>query len=153
MGEMIGDLSPAEMEKLLHMQMYGHLGCYAEGEPYIIPILYAYDRGTVYCHTYEGKKAEWIRTNPRVCFQVEEVKGLRSWESVMAWGRCEELTGKEATRAIILLSEKVSALLDRGTDRITRRGNQQTHLLRQDGRDVILYRIVLEKMTGRFERT
>jgi len=150
---MIGQLSHVEQEKILRGQMYGHLGVCENDEAYVVPILFAYDNGIVYCHTYEGKKADFIRKNPRVCFQVETVEGLRQWRSVIAWGICEELHGKDALHAIDVLSKKVGFLLRRGGKHLVKRGIQKSHLFRQDARSVLFYRILLKKMTGRFERS
>ena len=149
---MIADLTPSEQEEVLQKKIHGHLGCHADGETYVVPILYAYANKTVYFHTYEGKKAEIIRKNPRVCFQVDDGTDLHKWRSVVAWGECEELKGKDVTDAIQFLSEKAARAIT-GSMRGLRRKKDPSHLLRLNHKKVILYRIRFTKMTGRSEQS
>ena len=39
----------------------------------------------------EGKKIEMMRKNPEVCFQVDAIADLLNWESVICWGKFEEI--------------------------------------------------------------
>src|SRR4051794_24266857 len=89
---MIAQLSLNEIETLLYKQMVGRLGCHDKDVIYIVPISYAYDGKDIYCHTYEGKKMEIMRSNPNVCFQVDDMMDMGNWKSVLAWGNFEELT-------------------------------------------------------------
>ncbi len=89
-----------EIQDLLHQVGYGHLGCSFEGRPYVVPIQYyledsAEDSGKkqkIYIFTTEGQKTQYIDANPQVCLQVEEVKDLLHWRSVIVTGRAERLT-------------------------------------------------------------
>lgn len=38
------------------------------------------------------KKIEMMRKNPKVCFEVDDIKNIFSWKSVIAWGTFEEIT-------------------------------------------------------------
>ena len=38
--DMVGWLSPAEIEDLLHTELVAHLGCHADGRTYVVPITY-----------------------------------------------------------------------------------------------------------------
>lgn len=84
-----------EIENLLRTQLVGRIGCYDGNLPYVVPISYAYDGQYIYCHSYEGKKIDIMRKNPKICFQVDEMKDMANWKSVMGWGEFEELTDKE----------------------------------------------------------
>jgi len=37
-------------------------------------------------------KIDMMRKNPEVCFQTDMIENLSDWESVIAWGRFEEIT-------------------------------------------------------------
>ncbi len=66
-----------EVETILQTAMVGRLGTCANGTPYITPMNFTYDKETakIFLHcANEGRKLENIRTNPNVCFEVEEVK-------------------------------------------------------------------------------
>jgi uncharacterized protein len=74
------------------------LACARDNQPYVVPIYYAYDRTPdggpcLYTFTTAGQKIEWMRVNPRVCVEWDEVAGYDQWESVVAFGRYEELPG------------------------------------------------------------
>jgi nitroimidazol reductase NimA-like FMN-containing flavoprotein (pyridoxamine 5'-phosphate oxidase superfamily) len=100
MADLLGE---AEIEKVLEEERIGRIGCSLDGEAYVVPMTYAYERGSVYCHSLDGKKIEIMRKNPRVCFEVDRTHGPRHWESVIAHGAYEELTGEEAERAVLAL--------------------------------------------------
>ena len=38
-----------------------------------------------------GQKVEWMRSNPLVCVEVDEVVNHNHWTSIIAFGRYEEL--------------------------------------------------------------
>lgn len=67
------------------------LGCSLNDQPYIIPVGFAYEDDFIYVFATLGKKIEWMRTNPKVCVQVDESKGQSDWVSVIANGEYQEL--------------------------------------------------------------
>jgi nitroimidazol reductase NimA-like FMN-containing flavoprotein (pyridoxamine 5'-phosphate oxidase superfamily) len=71
------------------------LGCARDNQPYVVPIYYAFhkapDGDYLYGFTTVGKKVEWMRANPRVCVEWDEVARYDQWVSVIAFGRYEEL--------------------------------------------------------------
>src|ERR1700676_217297 len=67
------------------------LGCARDNQPYIVPIYFAYEPDHLYGFATLGQKIEWMRTNPRVCVQADEVLSNDDWISVIALGRYEEL--------------------------------------------------------------
>jgi len=60
-----------EMESILRQETLGFLGLCRDGQPYVVPMTYAYVDGKILFHcAWEGKKLDYIRANPRVCFTV-----------------------------------------------------------------------------------
>lgn len=149
---MIGDLTKRRMEELLQRVEHGHLACHAGGETYCVPIFYAYDGKYLYGHTYAGKKISMMKKNPRVCVLVHTLKSLWNWESVMVQGDFEECHGKDAVRAIELLSGCLHANARKSAYRLDVVSDQNSHYSRREHRPVILYRIRIRHMTGRYER-
>jgi nitroimidazol reductase NimA-like FMN-containing flavoprotein (pyridoxamine 5'-phosphate oxidase superfamily) len=85
----------------LQTASFGHLGCSQNGRPYVVPMHYAYDGKELYFFTTEGMKTQFMKGNPQVCLQVEEVTDSSHWRSVMVIGRAEKLTnGVETERAM-----------------------------------------------------
>ena len=59
--------------------------------PYIVPIYFAYEPDHIYGFTTLGQKVEWMRANPLVCVEVDEVLSHFRWSSVVVVGRYENL--------------------------------------------------------------
>jgi nitroimidazol reductase NimA-like FMN-containing flavoprotein (pyridoxamine 5'-phosphate oxidase superfamily) len=151
---MLGSLTPVEIEHLLASEFTGRIGCHADGKTYVVPITYAYQSGSVYCHSAAGQKVRMMRKNPDVCFEVDRVDDVGNWKSVVANGRYEELGGRGALDAMDVLITRFAAI-ERAQD------DHPSYLLRAseaesaraDGRPIVLFRIRLIEKTGRFERT
>ena len=89
---MLGELTPTEIESLLHDQVIGRVGCWDSNNVFVVPITYAYDGNYIYGHSREGMKIKMMRNNPSVCFEVDVVHNMTNWKSVILWGEYEELT-------------------------------------------------------------
>ena len=138
----VEDMTPAETHALLRRQHFGHLGCAREGQPYVVPMNYAYDGTDLYFFTTEGMKTRFIDSNPQVCLQVEEVTDSTHWRSVMVTGLATQLTKSEdMQRAMKLITERNPSL----TPAISATS------LDAWGRavDIALYRITPEIIDGR----
>ena len=65
-----------DMEELLQDESIGYLGLSMDGTPYVVPLNYSYSEGTIIFHcALEGKKLDFIRNNPLVCFTVGRQAG------------------------------------------------------------------------------
>ena len=65
-----------EMETLLREETVGYLGLSMDGQPYVVPLNYAYVEGKIYFHcALTGLKLDHIRANPQVCFTVARQTG------------------------------------------------------------------------------
>lgn len=104
---MIEEMSPHEINEFILAQKIGRVGCHAEGETYVVPVIYAWRDGCVYVYTTEGKKIEFMRRNAKVCFEIDEYLASGSWRSVIIQGTYEELRDEEAARALAILVEHV----------------------------------------------
>jgi hypothetical protein len=62
-----------------------------DDQPYIVPIYLSYDGTHLYGLTTLGQKIEWMRSNPRVCVEIDERTSHFQWTSVVVFGRYEEL--------------------------------------------------------------
>lgn len=149
---MIGELSHIEIEEVLKHQIVGRIGCHAGDMTYVVPISYAYDSTYIYGRTKEGMKITLMRKNANVCFEVDEMKDMANWKSVIAWGKFEELIEKTTRiKALQHLADRILPLIS----------SETTHLSPEwpfpDGNindiDGIVFRIKLEKKTGRFEKS
>jgi nitroimidazol reductase NimA-like FMN-containing flavoprotein (pyridoxamine 5'-phosphate oxidase superfamily) len=69
----------------------GRLACAHENQPYIVPIYFVYHEPFLYGFTTPGQKVDWLRSNPLVCVEFDEVGDSDEWTSVVIFGRYEEL--------------------------------------------------------------
>jgi nitroimidazol reductase NimA-like FMN-containing flavoprotein (pyridoxamine 5'-phosphate oxidase superfamily) len=80
-----------ECREMLMRLGYGRLACACNNRPYIVPIYFVYDADRLYCFSTLGKKIEWMRENPLVCVQGDEVRSHDNWASVIVFGQYVEI--------------------------------------------------------------
>jgi len=84
-------LTKQESLELLARSHLGRLACAQGAQPYVVPVHFAYDKDTLYSFATVGQKIEWMRANPLVCVEVDEIVSQQRWVSVIVFGRYEEL--------------------------------------------------------------
>ena len=147
---MFGKLTAEQIEEVLQTQFLGHLACHADDQTYLIPISYAYENNSLYVHSEDGMKIKMMRENPKVCIQVDERQDMSNWRSVIGWGQFSEITNEEERKkALQLLVSRQLPILSSST---THLGNNwpfsSTDVAVIPG---IVFKITLDKKTGRFE--
>jgi len=132
-------LDADEIDAFLRAQRVARIGCHADGETYVVPVIYAYDGAAVVAVTTEGRKTSMLRANPRACVEVDEydADGRGSWRSVIALGVYEELGEDEVPAALELLRERFTRAAGRAPEN------------RPFGPRVVVFRIRLEEVSGR----
>lgn len=148
---MLRELNDTQIEALLKDQLIGRIGCHSGGITYIVPVNYVYDGVYIYCHSAKGMKIDMMTKNPSVCFEVDNIKDMTNWESVIAWGLFEEITEMAEKQRVL------QALTDRITPYIIDDSVTREHGFVDNESDVgttvelIMYKIKINKKTGRFE--
>jgi nitroimidazol reductase NimA-like FMN-containing flavoprotein (pyridoxamine 5'-phosphate oxidase superfamily) len=87
---LINEMSDRECRDLLSKVGFGRLACAREKQPYVVPIYFAYETDRLYGFATLGRKIEWMRANPLVCVEADEVRDGSEWMSVVVFGRYEE---------------------------------------------------------------
>ena len=149
---MIEKLTNAQIEEVLKDNVWGHLGCNDGFNTYVYPFNYLYDGRYITCHSQRGFKTQVMRQNNRVCFQVDEVGDHKNWESVMVLGEYKEVEDaqeyKDASRAFadrrLFLKISESSIMSDIND-------QDKKIQLTDDSKPVIFRIVIDKKTGRFE--
>ena len=141
----IQELTTEQCLEVLGRVSLGRLGCARDGQPYIVPVLFSYDaeRRCVYSFSGVGQKVEWMRGNPQVCLEVEDIADKNHWTTVLALGLYEEIqqAADEAdarARAEKLFQQRREWWFP-GAARVA--GREPQH--------IVVYRIRLEKLSGR----
>ena len=140
-GPRIRELTRAEMEALLARNSVGRIAYAFHDRVDIEPISYVYSNGWVYCRTSHGVKFDIIEHHRWVAFEVDEVRGLFDWQSVVVRGTTYVLKSdspederKAFTPGLTLLKQLMPGTLG-GNDPVS---------FRQ-----VVFRIHLDEVTGR----
>lgn len=141
-------LSEEECSALLPRIGLGRLACAHEGQPYVIPTYLVYEHVFLYGFTTLGQKVEWMRANPRVCVEWDQVASEYDWTSVVIFGQYEELpdsfeNGPERQHAYTLLAEQRLMWWETGVE---------ASRVREPARQPftpIFFRIRIDRITGR----
>jgi uncharacterized protein len=88
---LIQELSNQASLDLLTRTRLGRLACSQGGQPYVVPVYFVYADRSLYGFATVGKKIEWMRANPLVCLEVDEIVSPQQWVCVIVSGRYEEL--------------------------------------------------------------
>ena len=142
---LIHEMTPDECAELLRRTHLGRLACSKDGQPYVVPVHFSFDRERrcVYGFSLVGQKVRWMRENPLVCLEVDNVTDANRWQTLVAFGRYEEMGDTPADaparqRAQDLFQERP----EWWQPAAAKLGSAENHA-------VVLYRIQIERMTGR----
>jgi nitroimidazol reductase NimA-like FMN-containing flavoprotein (pyridoxamine 5'-phosphate oxidase superfamily) len=108
----IEEMSKSDCLRTLADARFGRLGCARENQPYVVPIYFAFRDPYLYSFTTLGQKVQWMRANPLVCVELDEVDDCDKWTSIVIFGRYQELPdnpewNQERLRAHTLLQEHI----------------------------------------------
>jgi nitroimidazol reductase NimA-like FMN-containing flavoprotein (pyridoxamine 5'-phosphate oxidase superfamily) len=139
----VRELSQTACKRVLSRATVARIACARDGQPYIVPLGVVFDGSDLYSFSTLGQKIEWMRENPLVCVEVDEIDDASHWTTVVAFGRFEELTRTAAHRRARAHAEEVLA----------RRGNfWEPAAARTTSRDPttpVFFRVVIDTITGR----
>jgi len=149
---MIGQLKIEEIEKVLKENVVGRLGCYDGEKIYVVPVNYVYDDKYIIAHSVLGMKIRMMRKNPKICFEVDEMKSFTNWKSVIVWGEYQELSDERDRYYALKLFVDRTMHMKVSETAIPPKTSEQSLLPVAPGNvKPIVYRIVISEKTGRFE--
>jgi uncharacterized protein len=88
---LIHDMTRQASIDLLARTPLCRLACAHEGQPYVTPIHCVYHDNYLYSFSRLGQKIAWMRANPLVCLEADELTSLQDWATVIVLGKYEEL--------------------------------------------------------------
>jgi uncharacterized protein len=140
----IKEISEKECLDTLARVSVGRLGCSLNDQPYVVPIYLAYEKEWIYVFSTFGKKIEWMRSNPKVCVEIEDAVSESESISVLVNGRYEELAEpqftQERSHARTLLGKKHHWWLNALAERRVGSEDQQV--------EPLFFRIHVDSATG-----
>jgi uncharacterized protein len=120
--------SREEPETILRQERVGYLGLSVDGQPYVVPLNYGYAGGKILFHcALRGKKLDYLRANPRVCFTVGRQSGevcrhpqgalcAVDTDSVVCYGTARVIEDTEERRQALTIFNRC---LEPGAEEIT----------------------------------
>lgn len=150
---MTGELNETQMNNILSSQAIGRLACTDGKCPYIIPMTYTFDGNYIYGQTFEGKKLDILRKNPNTCFQVDIVADIYNWQSVIVYGRFEELVGEKSNEARDILFTRVLPLMTSSSIHHHEHAVGISQEISDENRiKPVMFKIRINEKTGRFDK-
>lgn len=147
---MLGVLSNQEIQNILLSQVLGRLACCDGKQPYVVPVTFTYDGEYIYGQTNEGTKLNILRKNPNVCFEVDVMTDMMNWQSVIVFGKFEELKDKQEKDARDILFGRIFFLMT--SDTIHKHEHEVITELDRRLPRAVMYRIKIKEISGRFEK-
>jgi nitroimidazol reductase NimA-like FMN-containing flavoprotein (pyridoxamine 5'-phosphate oxidase superfamily) len=140
----VNQMAADECKAVLEHASLGRLGCSYENQPYVIPIHFAYDNEYLYVFSTFGQKVKWMRANPKVCVQTDQIESQGEWISVIVNGEYEELPAPqysvERKHASSLLAKRYHWWLNALGERQMRVGENSI--------EPLFFRIRVQSMSG-----
>ena len=87
----IQDMTAQECRAMLTGMRVARLACARDNQPYIVPVHVDLDEAFLYGYATLGQKIEWMRVNPLVCLEIDDLTSHGTWASVVVFGHYEEL--------------------------------------------------------------
>lgn len=136
----IREMTNRECWSTLAAAHLGRLACVLKDQPYVVPISFVVSDKLVYSFALPGQKIAWMRHNPRVCLEVDDVRQADQWTSVVAEGCYEELSGADREEAHALLQQRPMWWQPGAASRTEARPGAKS--------EPIYYRILVERISG-----
>jgi hypothetical protein len=138
------EMKEQECREALAHTSFGRLGCSLGDQPYIVPVCLASEGDFIYVFATLGKKIVWMRANPKVCIQTDEIAGQSQWMSVIVNGHYEELLephyARERKHARQVLEKRSQWWLNAFAERQLKLGDKLI--------EPIFFRICIDSITG-----
>lgn len=108
---LIEEMTRAECLKAIAGKRLGRLACSHQNQPYIVPVYFVYDDLCLYGFTTRGQKVQWMRSNPLVCVELDEIDATNQWMTIVILGTYEELLDSEEDGEMINRRQHAHSLL------------------------------------------
>jgi uncharacterized protein len=137
-------MSQQECKELLKRVSIGRLGCSLDDQPYVVPVGFSYEPDYIYIFSTLGKKIKWMRKNPKVCLQADEIGNRSNWLSVIVTGTYLELREPQYTAQLEHALEQLEQYSEWWRNPLAQRREQTSDL----SIETVFFRIDIGSMSG-----
>ena len=137
----------AELEAILRSAQICHLSMVDEGRPYVVPLNFGYEEGTLYFHSApEGRKIDVLKQNPEVCFSVVARHEIVVSERACSW--TAEFSSVTGTGKAAILTDRAGK--EKGlTVLMSQYSDEKYDFSDEDLDGVVVIRVEVKEMTGK----
>jgi len=139
-------ISQEECSEVLQRVSIGRLACSLNDQPYVVPVAFSYEPDCIYIFSTFGKKIEWMRKNPKVCLQADEIGNRSNWTSVIVTGTYLELNVPQYHTSLREHAREKLAAQSSEWWRIPLSGARDRELV--SSMDTIFFRIDIKSISG-----
>ena len=140
----IVEISVDECKTLLSRLTVARLACALENQPYVVPVCFSYEPEYLYVFSTVGQKIKWMRQNPKVCLQADEIGDRSNWTSVVVNGRYLELSEPQYTEEKQRARKRLAKITDWWRTPLAERREGTSDL----SIEPIFFRINIESISG-----
>ena len=137
-------MSQQECKELLKRVSIGRLGCSLDDQPYVVPVGFSYEPDYIYIFSTLGKKIKWMRKNPKVCLQADEIGNRSNWLSVIVTGTYLELREPQYTAQLEHALEQLEQYSEWWRNPLAQRREQTSDM----SIETVFFRIDIGSMSG-----
>lgn len=142
----IQEMTPQECRQMLARTNLARLACARNNQPYVVPIHVDLDGDFLYGYATLGQKIDWMRENPLVCVELEELISRVEWATLVVFGTYEELPNTPEHQAERSTAERLFQRHPMWWEPASVGVVSATH------RMPVVFRIAVNKVTGRYAR-
>ena len=137
-------ISQQECSELLKRVSIGRLACSLDDQPYVVPVAFSYEPNCIYIFSTLGTKIKWMRQNPKVCLQADEIGNRSNWLSVIVTGTYLELREPQYTAQREHAQERLAQYAQYWQNPLAERREQTSDL----SIEAVFFRIDIGSMSG-----
>ena len=143
---LVHELTADQCREVLGRTNLGRLACARDNQPHIVPIYFSFDleENCLYSFSTVGRKIEWMRKNPKVCVELEEIADQFHWTTVLVTGRYAEIRHAEQDGAV---RDRAQALFQQRQEWWLPATAPLASGAERDR--AVFYRIQIDRLTGR----
>ena len=149
----IKNLEIDECLKVLGNNYIGRIAFIKSAHPYITPVTYFHDaeEKCILSYSAEGIKIDAMRNYNNVAFQVDEIKSIQNWKSVLIHGTFEELQGSTAKQYLHKFAQGVQEAISKNDKNSPKFISDFSSRLSQR-KIPIVYRIHIRDISGKYRK-
>ncbi|MGI6357781.1 MAG: pyridoxamine 5'-phosphate oxidase family protein [Bacillota bacterium] len=144
-------MAEADCLRLLETERVGRLAmCDQQGQPYLVPLNHVLVDGTIYFHcATTGRKLDLLQQNPKVCYEVDRMLGIKSAPSACEYGAFYESAIAFGTAFLVSdIAEKVR-ILNQLTAHHAAEGAEFAPVNETAAERVVVVGIRIDQLTGK----